>query len=101
MQMNTAEADTLEKTEIDTDLDAAFRDIVGHDEETVFDNTDGDHERFSHYVTKEDIILSATSSPPTAVFALCGKKWVPSKNPEGFPVCPECKSAYELKTPAE
>lgn len=29
------------------------------------------------------------------VFALCGKKWNPSKNPEKYPVCPECREIWE------
>ncbi|UQA91312.1 DUF3039 domain-containing protein [Streptomyces halobius] len=29
------------------------------------------------------------------VSALCGKKWTPSKNPEKYPVCPECKEIWE------
>ena len=31
----------------------------------------------------------------TPVVALCGKVWVPSRAPEKFPVCPECKEAWE------
>jgi hypothetical protein len=43
----------------------------------------GDHERFSHYVKK----------------ALCGKKWLPGRDPEKFPVCPDCKRIYEGMKP--
>lgn len=53
----------------------------------------GDHERFSHYVKKEKIVQSAVTGKP--VRALCGKKWTPSRDPERFPVCPECKKIYE------
>jgi len=31
----------------------------------------------------------------TPVVALCGKVWVPSRNPEKFPVCPECKEIWD------
>jgi len=31
----------------------------------------------------------------TPVVALCGKKWVPSRDPKRFPVCPDCKRIYE------
>jgi len=31
----------------------------------------------------------------TPVVALCGKVWVPSRDPERFPVCPECKEIWE------
>lgn len=53
----------------------------------------GDHERFSHYVPKDKIVESAVTGKP--VRALCGKKWTPSRDPEKFPVCPECKSVYD------
>ncbi len=53
---------------------------------------DGDHERFSHYVRKEKIVESAVTGKP--VRALCGKKWVPNRDPEKFPVCPTCKEIY-------
>ena len=41
---------------------------------------DGDHDRFSHYVKKEKILESAVSGK--AIRALCGKKWVPTRDPE-------------------
>jgi hypothetical protein len=53
----------------------------------------GDHERFSHYVKKEKILESAMTG--NAVEALCGKKWTPGRDPQKFPVCPECKEIYE------
>jgi hypothetical protein len=31
----------------------------------------------------------------TPVVALCGKVWVPSRDPEKYPVCPECKEIWE------
>ncbi len=60
----------------------------------------GDHERFSHYVRKEKILESALSGEP--VTALCGKVWVPGRDPKKFPVCPECKAIYDgLKAPQD
>ena len=53
----------------------------------------GDHERFSHYARKEAITEAAVYGTP--VQALCGKKWVPSRDPSKFPVCPECKRIWE------
>ncbi|AGW41046.1 hypothetical protein O159_09100 [Leifsonia xyli subsp. cynodontis DSM 46306] len=53
----------------------------------------GDHERFSHYVKKEQILESAITGKP--VKALCGKMWTPGRDPEKFPVCPACKEIYE------
>ncbi len=54
---------------------------------------DGSHDRFAHYVDKDKIMESAVSGIP--VVALCGKVWVPSRDPEKYPVCPECKEIYE------
>lgn len=53
----------------------------------------GDHERFSHYVRKDKIMESAITGKP--VRALCGKKWIPGRDPEKFPMCPRCKEVYE------
>lgn len=70
-----------------TDLD------VTTEERTAPLETDsGDHERFSHYVKKNAILPSAVEGTP--VIALCGKKWVPGRDPGRFPVCPECKEIY-------
>ena len=54
---------------------------------------EGDHERFSHYVPKDKLTEAMVMGTP--VVALCGKVWVPSRDPERFPVCPECKEAWE------
>ena len=54
---------------------------------------DGDHDRFAHYVVKDKIVDSAVTGTP--VMALCGKVWVPNRDPKKFPVCPECKEIYE------
>lgn len=69
--------------------------------DTVFDtdvdvrlsNENGDHERFAHYVQKEDALEGLIYGRP--VVALCGKVWIPSRDPEKFPVCPKCKEIYE------
>ena len=54
---------------------------------------DGDHDRFAHYVKKKKLLPSAIEGTPLR--ALCGKKWVPSRDPKKFPVCPTCKEIYE------
>ena len=50
---------------------------------------DGDHDRFAHYVRKADIVRSNVEGVP--VVALCGKKWIPNRDPDRYPVCPTCK----------
>jgi hypothetical protein len=54
---------------------------------------DGDHDLFAHYVRKEKIVESAVTGKP--VIALCGKVWVPGRDPQKFQVCPTCKEIYE------
>ncbi len=51
--------------------------------------SDGDHERFAHYVKKADILRSNVEG--VEVEALCGKRWIPNRDPERYPVCPTCK----------
>jgi hypothetical protein len=54
----------------------------------------GDHERFAHYVYAPNgnaaAIVTEALVTGTPVQALCGKVWVPSRDPRRFPVCPEC-----------
>jgi hypothetical protein len=63
------------------------------EEVTVESVEPGDHERYSHYVRKEKIVESAVTGK--AVRALCGKKWVPTRDPEKFPICPLCKKIFD------
>ncbi len=62
-------------------------------EEQVQNIEPGDHERNSHYVRKEKIVESAVLGIP--VKALCGKTWVPGRDPQKFPICPICKEIYD------
>lgn len=55
---------------------------------------DGDHERQAHIVyPKEKILEAAVTGTP--VIALCGKVWVPNRNPDNFSVCQGCIEAFE------
>ncbi len=58
--------------------------------ESTYD--DGDHEKFAHYVQKDKIVESAVTGAP--VEALCGKKWIPNRDPSRFPVCPDCEAIH-------
>ena len=62
-------------------------------EEQVQNLEPGDHERYSHYVRKEKIVESAVLG--NAVTALCGKIWIPGRDPQKFTVCPTCKEIYQ------
>jgi hypothetical protein len=54
---------------------------------------EGDHERFSHFVPKDRLMDAMVNGTP--VVALCGKVWIPSRDPERFPVCPECQEIWD------
>ncbi len=64
-----------------------------HDERTELRTEDGDHERFAHYVPADTLTEAMVMGTP--VVALCGKVWVPSRDPQRFPVCPECKEIWD------
>ncbi len=69
------------------------------DERTDLRLDEGDHERFSHYVDKSKLTEAMVMGSP--VIALCGKVWVPSRNPDRYPVCPECKEIWASLRPGE
>ena len=67
---------------------------------------DGDHDRMAHIVLegytpkegdKEGEFVSVGPSVVegivnrTAVRALCGKEWIPGRNPQRYGLCPTCK----------
>lgn len=54
--------------------------------------SDGDHERFAHYVKKSDIVKADVEG--VEVEALCGKRWIPNRDPKRYPVCPACREIY-------
>ena len=58
-----------------------------------------DHERFSHYVPAKKLEKARLTGTP--VVALCGKVWVPSRNPDKYPVCPESKENWQSKKPGD
>jgi hypothetical protein len=67
---------------------------------------DGDHERMSHIVLEGytphdgDFVPAGPTVVEgivngTAVRALCGKVWVPGRDPKRYPLCPTCKEIAE------
>ncbi len=69
------------------------------EERTEYRLDEGDHERFSHYVDKSKLTEAMVMGTP--VIALCGKVWVPSRNPDRYPVCPECKEIWQSLRPGD
>jgi hypothetical protein len=67
---------------------------------------EGDHERFKHlvlegYTPKDGEFVALGNSVvegmvnATPVRALCGKLWVPGRDPQKYPLCPTCKEIAE------
>jgi DUF3039 family protein len=54
---------------------------------------EGDHDRFAHYAKKDAIARAYVTGE--AIVALCGKKWVPTRDPSRYPICPTCKELKE------
>ena len=54
---------------------------------------DGDHERYAHYAPADEVTEALIMGTP--VVALCGKVWVPHRDPSKYQVCPTCKEIYE------
>jgi len=52
-------------------------------------NVDGDHERFAHFIAKRDEMPGYLEG--RTVTALCGKRWVPTRDPSRYPICPTCR----------
>ena len=59
------------------------------EERVPLDTDGGDHDRFAHYARKDDVTRAYVTGE--AIVALCGKKWVPTRDPKGYPICPTCK----------
>lgn len=62
--------------------------------EPRLDDTDtGDHDRYAHYILGRDPKAKITKAmvEGTPLRALCGKKWVPSRDASRYPVCPDCQ----------
>jgi hypothetical protein len=69
---------------------------------------DGDHERMSHIVLEGfkppsgDFVATGPSVAEgiieaTPVRALCGKVWVPNRDPRRYPLCPTCREIAASK----
>lgn len=60
------------------------------DRETTPTTDDGDHEKQSHVVSPAAAYTEAIING-TPCTALCGKTWVPSRDPKKYPLCQTCQ----------
>jgi hypothetical protein len=74
--------------------------------QSTVETDQGDHERFTHlvlegYTPKDGDFVPLDNSVvagminATPVQALCGKVWVPGRDPQKYPLCPTCKEIAE------
>lgn len=49
--------------------------------------------RIAHIVRKDDQMRGYLGEE---IEALCGKKWVPSRDPENLPICGKCKAFIKM-----
>jgi hypothetical protein len=67
--------------------------IIELDTKAEVSTGDGDHDKFSHYVHRNQMMESFVEGKPAV--ALCGKIWVPTRDGKKFPVCKVCKEIFE------
>lgn len=65
--------------------------------ETVY-REPGDDEKFAHYYDKRIYSLVDAQVNGTPIVALCGKVWIPTRDPEKFPKCPECQAIVDYRS---
>jgi len=64
----------------------------------VLDISDGpDDADAAHIVSQKDLMHSQITGEP--IRALCGKLWVPKRNPDDYPMCPACVEIFNAITP--
>ncbi len=83
-ETTTAPVEAPVETPVETPVQAPT--IV--EERVPVDTDGGDHDRFAHYARKEDVTRAYITGE--AITALCGKKWVPTRDPTRYPICPTC-----------
>ncbi|MDA8268029.1 MAG: DUF3039 domain-containing protein [Actinomycetota bacterium] len=82
-------AATIEEEHAVTDL--------GTKPEVADPTTDGDHERMAHIVDERFGTVAEAIVNGTPCVALCGKVWVPNRDPRRYPLCPTCKEIAQAR----
>jgi hypothetical protein len=73
---------------VEAPVEAPVQAPVDAPSEVPLDTDGGDHDRFAHYARKDDVTRAYITGE--AITALCGKKWVPTRDPSRYPICPTC-----------
>ena len=62
-------------------------------EDTREETREGEDSRLAHYAESASVTEGYVMGTP--VMALCGKLFVPTRDPNKFPICPICKEIVE------
>lgn len=62
-------------------------------EDTKEETQEGEDNRLAHYAESASVTEGYVMGTP--VMALCGKLFVPTRDPNKFPICPICKEIVE------
>lgn len=68
-------------------------DTLERTEEKAAPAEPGDHDRFKHYFFATE--LKKAWMDGIVIRAVCGKEDVPVRDPDRYPMCPECQAFYE------
>ncbi len=68
------------------------------DQRSVTTTSEGDHDRFAHWVFPASAVTEALVTG-TPVVALCGKVWTPNRDPKRYPVCATCEEIRRTRFP--
>lgn len=63
------------------------------EEKTENHTTESGEPRYAHYADSVSVTEGYITGKP--VLAVCGKLFVPSRDPKKFPICPICKEIVE------
>jgi hypothetical protein len=66
---------------------------VLEDVDTDIKSDENDEEQFAHYAESASVTEGYIMGTP--VIALCGKVFIPFRNPEKLRVCPSCKEIMD------
>ena len=66
---------------------------ISQETEAEFLLEDSEEKVFAHYAEKSEIAEALVLGIP--IVALCGKIWIPHRDPDKYPICPRCKELHD------
>lgn len=95
-------------TRMDADTGQPGGDLLVAPQQTDPEVDEGDHDRMAHIVLEgfkpkvgkfrsvgPNVVEGMVNGTP--VRALCGKVWVPGRDPQRYPLCPTCREIAESR----